>query len=104
MELTPHVHRRVAKPDARSQLRTLIIGGGVAGLTLAALMRQRGERPLVIERQKSFDDLGYMLGLYYLGSACSMVWAITRSSSPRALTWALTAFETRVATRSRTTP
>ena len=30
-------------------MRTLIVGGGVAGLTLAALVRQRGEEPTVIE-------------------------------------------------------
>jgi len=52
-----------------SGLRTLIIGGGVAGLTLAALLRQRGGTPLVVEQaQRSEEEGGYMLGLYYLGS------------------------------------
>ncbi|MEZ4517013.1 MAG: NAD(P)/FAD-dependent oxidoreductase [Chloroflexota bacterium] len=50
------------------RMRTLIIGAGIAGLTLAALMRQRGEEPLVIERELSLDDLGYMLGLYPMGA------------------------------------
>lgn len=53
---------------SKKRRRTLIIGAGIAGLTLAALMRQRGEAPVVIEREKHFDHLGYMLGLYYLGS------------------------------------
>lgn len=52
----------------QGRIRTLIIGAGVAGLTLAALMHQRGEFPVVIERAKDFDHLGYMLGLYHLGS------------------------------------
>lgn len=52
----------------RSHIRTLIIGAGVAGLTLAALMRRRGEFPVVIERAERLDHLGYMLGLYSLGS------------------------------------
>jgi len=51
-----------------NNLRTLIIGGGIAGLTLAALMEQREENPLVIEKVDSFDELGYMLGLYPLGA------------------------------------
>lgn len=49
-------------------MRTLIVGAGVAGLTLAGLMHRRGERPVVVERSKDFEHLGYMLGLYYLGS------------------------------------
>jgi len=48
--------------------RTLIIGAGVAGLTLAALMRQRGEEPVVIERESSISNKGYMLGLYPMGA------------------------------------
>jgi len=48
--------------------RTLIIGAGVAGLTLAALLRQRGEDPVVIERESALTHTGYMLGLYPMGS------------------------------------
>ena len=55
-----------AKPKA-GRLRTLIIGAGVAGLTLAALMRQRGETPVIIEREDTLRNQGYMLGLYPLG-------------------------------------
>lgn len=50
-------------------MRTLIVGGGVAGLTLAALLRQRGGSPVVVERSgQSGEEGGYMLGLYYLGT------------------------------------
>jgi FAD-dependent urate hydroxylase len=48
--------------------RTLIIGAGIAGLTLAALMRQRGETPVIIEREDAIADKGYMLGLYPMGA------------------------------------
>jgi 2-polyprenyl-6-methoxyphenol hydroxylase-like FAD-dependent oxidoreductase len=48
-------------------MRTLIIGAGVAGLTLAALMRQRDAAPTVIERDDSLASQGYMLGLFPLG-------------------------------------
>lgn len=47
--------------------RVLILGAGVAGLTLAALLRQRGESPVIVERAPSVADTGYMLGLYPLG-------------------------------------
>jgi 2-polyprenyl-6-methoxyphenol hydroxylase-like FAD-dependent oxidoreductase len=59
---------RIAQTD-NGRIRTLIIGAGIAGLTLACLMRQRGERPHIIERLQSLDDAaGYNLGLYPLGS------------------------------------
>ena len=50
------------------RIKTLIIGAGVAGLTLAALMRQRGESPIIIERSAHWQSGGYMLGLYPIGS------------------------------------
>lgn len=50
------------------RLTTLIVGAGVAGLTLAALLRQRGESPIVVERSEDWGSKGYMLGLYPIGS------------------------------------
>lgn len=49
-------------------MRILIVGAGIGGLTLAALLRQRGMDPDLIDRAPSFDHAGYMIGLYPLGS------------------------------------
>lgn len=49
-------------------MRILIVGSGIAGLTLAALLRQRGQQFDLIERLDNFDNTGYMLGLYPMGS------------------------------------
>ncbi|HXE31013.1 MAG TPA: NAD(P)/FAD-dependent oxidoreductase [Terriglobales bacterium] len=51
-----------------SRIRTLIVGAGVAGLSLAALLRRAGERPALIERAPSLGEGGYNLGLYPLGA------------------------------------
>lgn len=48
-------------------MRILIIGAGVAGLTLAALLRQRGITPVLAERSEHVAAGGYMLGLYPIG-------------------------------------
>jgi 2-polyprenyl-6-methoxyphenol hydroxylase-like FAD-dependent oxidoreductase len=50
-------------------LRALIVGGGVAGLTLAAKLAQQGRKPVVIERSPGYSDAGYAIGLYPLGSS-----------------------------------
>jgi FAD-dependent urate hydroxylase len=49
-------------------MRVLIVGAGIGGLTLAALLRRWDIEPDVIDRAPSFDHAGYMLGLYPLGS------------------------------------
>lgn len=49
-------------------MRVLICGGGIAGLTLAALLRQRGTEPDIIDHAPNFDHAGYVLGLYPLGN------------------------------------
>ena len=48
-------------------MRILIVGAGIAGMTLAALLDRRGEHPVVVERSPSSSHAGYMLGLYALG-------------------------------------
>lgn len=50
-------------------MRVLIIGAGVAGLTLAAKLLQQGRTPVVIEQAGAFEDKGYALGIYPLGSS-----------------------------------
>ena len=50
------------------ELRVLIVGGGVAGLTLAALLEQRGFSPTVVERGGSRRGAGYAIGLWPAGS------------------------------------
>jgi 2-polyprenyl-6-methoxyphenol hydroxylase-like FAD-dependent oxidoreductase len=49
------------------RVRILIVGAGIAGATLNALLRQRGERPAMIERNPAHSGCGYMLGLMPLG-------------------------------------
>ncbi|MGJ7906776.1 FAD-dependent oxidoreductase [Actinopolyspora sp. H202] len=43
--------------------RVLIVGAGVAGLTLAQSLRARGMHPVLVERAEQRQDSGYMLGL-----------------------------------------
>ncbi len=45
-------------------MRVLVIGGGIAGLTLAAHLRIRGITPVVIERAPEYGDVGFSIGLY----------------------------------------
>lgn len=49
-------------------MRTLIIGGGVAGLTLAALLQQRGFHPTLVERAPEYGKVGYVIVLWPSGS------------------------------------
>lgn len=49
-------------------MRILIVGGGVAGLTLAAKLRQQGRLPVVVEKAATYGDIGYGIALYPLGS------------------------------------
>jgi 2-polyprenyl-6-methoxyphenol hydroxylase-like FAD-dependent oxidoreductase len=44
-------------------MRVLISGAGIAGLSLALRLRQRGLTPVVVERSPRLRDGGYMLGL-----------------------------------------
>lgn len=49
-------------------MRILIVGAGIAGLTLTALLNKRGINPRVIEKAAHFSKIGYMLGIYPFGS------------------------------------
>ncbi len=50
------------------RMKVLIVGGGVAGLTLHAKLRQQGREPVLIEKAAGYRDIGYGIGLYPLGS------------------------------------
>lgn len=54
--------------ERQPRLRVLIVGGGVAGLTLAALLRQRGVCPEIVERTHDYGGVGYALSLWPAGS------------------------------------
>ena len=45
------------------RLRVLVVGAGVAGLTLAQLLRRGGLNPVLAERAPDNADAGYMLAL-----------------------------------------
>jgi len=56
----------VIEPDSR--MKILIVGAGIGGMALAALLKQRGVGCSVVERATSLDHAGYMLALYPMGS------------------------------------
>lgn len=45
-------------------MRVLIVGGGMAGWTLAGLLRQRGITPTLVERVTQYTRVGFWIGLY----------------------------------------
>ncbi|KTC65308.1 oxidoreductase (plasmid) [Legionella adelaidensis] len=49
-------------------MKILIVGAGIAGLCLGALLKKRGLEPIIIEKASSLGDVGYMLGLYPIGA------------------------------------
>ena len=49
-------------------MRTLIVGAGIAGLTLAGLLSRQGRPPVVVDRRPEGPDAGYGLALWPHGS------------------------------------
>ena len=49
-------------------MRVLIVGGGVAGLTLCGLLERRGFQPTLIERAPEFGNVGYVIVVWPSGS------------------------------------
>jgi 2-polyprenyl-6-methoxyphenol hydroxylase-like FAD-dependent oxidoreductase len=50
-----------------SDLRLLVVGGGIAGLTIAAVLEQKGMRVEIVERAQNYGGVGYVLGLWPAG-------------------------------------
>ena len=51
-----------------SDMKILIVGGGLAGLTLCALLEQRGFSPTLLERASKFGNIGYVVIIWPSGS------------------------------------
>lgn len=51
-----------------TDLRILIVGGGIAGLTLGGLLQQRGFRPTLVERVPEYGKVGYVIVIWPSGS------------------------------------
>jgi 2-polyprenyl-6-methoxyphenol hydroxylase-like FAD-dependent oxidoreductase len=49
-------------------VRILVVGAGVAGLTVASRLAAAGDDVRVVEREPAVGDAGYAIGLYPLGS------------------------------------
>ena len=49
-------------------MKVLIVGGGIAGLTLCGLLQQRGFQPTLVERAPEFGDVGYVIVVWPSGS------------------------------------
>jgi FAD-dependent urate hydroxylase len=49
-------------------MRVLIVGAGIAGLTLSAPLRQKGIRARLVDRAADFNTAGYMLALFPMGN------------------------------------
>lgn len=49
-------------------MKVLIVGGGVAGLTLAGLLQQRGFTPNIVEQAPAYGQVGYVIVIWPSGS------------------------------------
>jgi 2-polyprenyl-6-methoxyphenol hydroxylase-like FAD-dependent oxidoreductase len=52
----------------QTPLRILIVGGGIAGTTLANLLEQIGVAPVLVEKEPQWSNHGYALALWPLGA------------------------------------
>ncbi|MCO5321898.1 MAG: FAD-dependent monooxygenase [Microthrixaceae bacterium] len=85
-ESEPTMAQRAERATDGSRQRILVVGAGIAGATLAALLRRRGEAVALIERAGPLADEGYMLGMMPLGgrvlNGLGLVEAYHRTSIP----------------------
>jgi 2-polyprenyl-6-methoxyphenol hydroxylase-like FAD-dependent oxidoreductase len=57
-----------AERASSGRFKTLIVGGGIAGLSLAALLQRWDERPVIVEHAAASHAIGYNLGIYPVGA------------------------------------
>ncbi len=69
---------RIEQRIADARLRILIVGAGIAGATLGAALRRRGQSAAIIERGETAGG-GYMLGILPLGGRVLNALDLTRS-------------------------
>lgn len=50
-----------------ADLRLLVVGGGIAGLTVAAALEQRGMTVEIVERAQNYGGVGFVLGVWPAG-------------------------------------
>jgi len=50
------------------EMRILVVGGGIAGLTLTGLLQQRGFKPTLVEQIPEYGTIGYVIVLWPSGS------------------------------------
>ncbi len=60
---------KVCKPAMNSSPRILIVGGGMAGWTLAGLLERQGIVPTLIEKTPVYSRVGFWIGLYPFSAA-----------------------------------
>lgn len=61
--LSPTRLEKQYEQAAQDDLRILVVGAGIAGVTVAQLLRRDGRHPVLIERAESSQAQGYMLAL-----------------------------------------
>src|SRR5438309_8707206 len=59
----------MAEPKSSQSGSVLIVGGGITGLTLAALLEERGIVPEVVEKMPNFTKAGYGITIMPAGMA-----------------------------------
>ncbi|HEV2356645.1 MAG TPA: FAD-dependent monooxygenase [bacterium] len=67
--------------------RILIVGGGIAGLTLAGALHQRGFRPELVERSPSWDEIAVGAGIGVQPNAMRILRALGLDRAVEAAGW-----------------
>ena len=64
------IGKKQPNPSVRygPEMKILIVGGGISGLTLGALLQQRGFIPTIVEKIPEYGDVGYVIVLWPSGS------------------------------------